>query len=327
MEVEEALSRAHGSAGRQLGPYARVVGAQAADVDAGEVLLDLEDGGAHALGAGRQVVGRVDPLDVGAEAQPARKVEGQVRPQASRAGLRGRVDEAGYFRVRGRVGEVAALGVVQLPTLRGVRDDHVVHIDGAQARGVDDGLGGDDARLPRARVLDRDLPPRRAFLLLRVRSAAATAQWHDGPDGGILRHHAALVLEETPQGHHEPVRVDDARRRALQARRLGPDVPAPLPLQLRLAHPPHRHADLLVAEPAHVLERLGLRGRLRDYPLARPAVRHPPAGAEVVQHAPPPGAEVRLERPRAVVYPRVHDLAVARRRLHADLRVALEEER
>ncbi len=127
----------HGARAAQLRADAGVGGRQALLDDGGQVLPDLAHGVAQARRRDGQVVGRRDPLDVGAEAQAAGQVERQVRAQAAEAGLGRRVDQARGGGAAGAVGEVVALGV-EGGAVAGGREDEVGDGAGAEAGGVDE---------------------------------------------------------------------------------------------------------------------------------------------------------------------------------------------
>ena len=98
-----------------------------------------------------------------------------MRAQATGAGLRSWIDEAAGTRVRRRIAEVVALGVVELLVLRD-RYDHVVDGRGAQAGGVDERVGGDGGGFAGGRVLDFDFP---------ACAAGGVAEGRDVDDGGV----------------------------------------------------------------------------------------------------------------------------------------------
>lgn len=324
-KVVEPLALKHDRpARRQLGPNARVVRRQRTRIDPGQVSHDLLSGGGHPGPVDCEIVRAVDPLDVRAKFDSPCHVERQVRAQAAESLLGRWVDERRDLGLRGGVREVVALGVVRLLVLGG-RHDEVVDVGGAQAGGIDEGVGGDGAFPPPTAAAARaGRVPHGEF---PAATALAVTQGCDPDDLGPGRKRAALLLKVAQQRHHERVRVHDARRRRLQTPRLGPHRRLPR-LHLGLAQPPHGDpaGQPVHAVPVHALERLALLRRLRDDPFARVAVGHAVPAAEVVQQLLAPDAEVGLEGVRAVVDARVDDLAVAGRRLLARGEVSLQEE-
>lgn len=235
-KIVKPFALVHDGASRgQLGPDAGVVGRQGTHVDAGQVALDLLGGGGHAVPVDGEVVGPVDPLDVGAKLDLAGHVEGEVGAQPAVAGLRGGVDERRDLWLGRGVGKVVALGVVRLLLGLVVGHDEVVHVGGAQPGRVDEHVGRDGAVAARGAVAHADLPPVLALLV------GTSPEGRDAHDGRTRRERPARLLDVAQQRDHERVRVDDARRGALEAARLGAHRRLPT-AQLLPADPPHGDA-------------------------------------------------------------------------------------
>lgn len=310
----EPLALEHGALIRQLGPDAGVVGYEVLSLDAGQILLNLDYRLREPRRVDGQVIGSVDPLDIRSEAHAAREIERQVRAEPRGAGFRSRVDEARDVRVRRRVGEVVALGVVQalLPVCR---HDHVVDGRRAESGRVDESLGCDARRLPGRGVLDFNLP---AF------AAGLSAEGFYTHDGRVEGCHTASFLKQSQETHHESMRVDDTRGWTIKSTCCF--NPLAITLHLFTAHPPRRNTKLILAQRMDLLKRLPLSLILRDDPLASAAVADVVLLAELVQQVLAADAQLRLEAGRAVVDARVDDLAVARARLGAHGVVALNQD-
>lgn len=154
-EIDKVLPRRHRTRLSQLGPDAGVIGRDGLGVDVGQELLDLLDCLAQTMRRDGKVVGRVDPLDVWAEADPASDVEGEMRAEAAEARLWCGVDEVLCAGSGGGVGEVVAFGVVGSHVAR-FGKEHVVDGTSAQTSAVDERLGCEAAFLVRAPILAVD---------------------------------------------------------------------------------------------------------------------------------------------------------------------------
>lgn len=203
------------------------------------------------------------------------------------------------------------------------RDDEVVYIHAAQPSGVYHGRGGDGACFACRGVFDGEFPAR------TTRCVGGAVRWErcEADDVGSWRENTACVFEVAEERDHEGVTVDDARGGGLKTARLGAHIRLPR-RHLVLTQPAHRDAisKRIRAVPIHPLQRLALRGVLRDDPFPRVTMGHVVLGTKVVEHFFATDAEVGFQGGGAVVDAGVDDLGVAGGGFCAGVEVALEEE-
>ncbi|KAK5633396.1 hypothetical protein RRF57_009109 [Xylaria bambusicola] len=165
-------------------------------------------------------------------------------------------------------------------------------IGGGETRAIDDGLSLNSRLLACTRIAYRKPPA------LAARDVSLERLYLC--DGGIERRHAAHVLELALQGDHEPVRIDDARGRALEDSRVRPDSRLGF-LRLARVNPARGEAQDVAADGVKTLEGLTLGVVLRDDPLADVRMSDAAGRAEGVQLLLALDAEASLEGSGAVV--------------------------